>query len=120
MRIQLAVPNNDWLTPEQYNQVFTMHGSVMMFLFAVPILEAISIMLLPQMMGARDLPFPRLSAYGYWRFLIGGIFVSGSLFFGVGPRGGWFMFVHNAGQRGTALFETLVKTLLKSSTRNRG
>lgn len=92
MRIQLAVPNNDWLTPEQYNQVFTMHGSVMMFLFAVPILEAISIMLLPEMMGARDLPFPRLSAYGFWCFLIGGIFVCGSLFFGVGPRGGWFMY----------------------------
>ncbi|WP_146579317.1 cytochrome c oxidase subunit I [Neorhodopirellula pilleata] len=92
MRIQLAVPDNDWLTPEQYNQVFTMHGSVMMFLFAVPILEAISILLLPQMMGARDLPFPRLSAYGYWCFLIGGIFVCGSLFFGVGPRGGWFMY----------------------------
>lgn len=92
MRIQLAVPDNDWLTPEQYNQVFTMHGSVMMFLFAVPVLEAISIMLLPQMMGARDLPFPRLSAYGYWCFLIGGTFVCGSLFFGVGPRGGWFMY----------------------------
>ncbi len=92
MRIQLAVPDNDWLTAEQYNQIFTMHGSVMMFLFAVPILEAISIMLLPEMMGARDLPFPRLSAYGYWCFLIGGIFVCGSLFFGVGPRGGWFMY----------------------------
>ncbi len=92
MRIQLAIPENNWLTPEQYNQVFTMHGSVMMFLFAVPILEAVSIMLLPQMMGARDLPFPRLSAYGFWCFLIGGIFVCGSLFFGVGPRGGWFMY----------------------------
>ncbi|MCM2374877.1 cytochrome c oxidase subunit I [Aporhodopirellula aestuarii] len=92
IRIQLAVPENDWLTPEQYNQVFTMHGSVMMFLFAVPILEAISILLLPQMMGARDLPFPRLSAYGFWCFLIGGVFVCGSLFFGVGPRGGWFMY----------------------------
>jgi cytochrome c oxidase subunit I+III len=92
MRVQLAWPENDWLTPDQYNQVFTMHGSVMMFLFAVPILEAISIMLLPQMMGARDLPFPRLSAYGYWCFLIGGIFVCGSLLFGVGPRGGWFMY----------------------------
>ncbi len=92
MRVQLAIPNNDWLTPEQYNQVFTMHGSVMMFLFAVPILEAISILLLPQMMGARDLPCPRLSAYGFWCFLIGGVFVCGSLFFGVGPRGGWFMY----------------------------
>ncbi|WP_153558459.1 cytochrome c oxidase subunit I [Roseimaritima sediminicola] len=92
MRIQLAVPGNDFLTAEQYNQVFTMHGSVMMFLFAVPILEAISILLLPQMMGARDLPFPRLSAYGFWCFLIGGVFVCGSLFFGVAPRGGWFMY----------------------------
>ncbi|QDS92837.1 Cytochrome c oxidase subunit 1 [Roseimaritima multifibrata] len=92
MRIQLAVPGNDFLTAEQYNQVFTMHGSVMMFLFAVPILEAISILLLPQMMGARDLPFPRLSAYGFWSFLIGGVFVCGSLFFGAGPRGGWFMY----------------------------
>ncbi|EMI54108.1 cytochrome c oxidase subunit I [Rhodopirellula sallentina] len=92
MRVQLAFPENDWLTAQQYNQIFTMHGSVMMFLFAVPILEAISIMLLPEMMGARDLPFPRLSAYGYWCFLIGGVFVCGSLFFGVGPRGGWFMY----------------------------
>tara|TARA_R110002049_G_scaffold182485_2_gene350352 strand:+ start:90770 stop:93268 length:2499 start_codon:yes stop_codon:yes gene_type:complete len=92
MRVQLAVPNNDWLSPDQYNQIFTMHGSVMMFLFAVPILEALAILLLPQMMGARDLPFPRLSAYGYWCFLIGGLFVCGSLFFGVGPRGGWFMY----------------------------
>ncbi|MEZ6090320.1 MAG: cytochrome c oxidase subunit I [Pirellulaceae bacterium] len=92
MRIQLARPDNDFLTPDQYNQIFTMHGSVMMFLFAVPILEAISIMLLPQMMGARDLPFPRLSAYGFWCFLIGGVFVCGSLFFGAAPRGGWFMY----------------------------
>ncbi|MCC9658383.1 cytochrome c oxidase subunit I [Rhodopirellula halodulae] len=92
MRIQLAVPENDWLTHDQYNQIFTMHGSVMMFLFAVPILEAISIMLLPEMLGARDLPFPRLSAYGYWCFLIGGVFVCGSLFFDAAPRGGWFMY----------------------------
>lgn len=92
MRIQLAVPDNDFLSADRYNQIFTMHGSVMMFLFAVPILEAISILLLPQMMGARDLPFPRLSAYGFWCFLIGGIFVCGSLFFDAAPRGGWFMY----------------------------
>ncbi|WP_182866854.1 cytochrome c oxidase subunit I [Stieleria mannarensis] len=92
MRIQLAVPENDFLTADQYHQVFTMHGSVMMFLFAVPILEAISILLLPEMLGARDLPFPRLSAYGFWCFLIGGIFVCGSIFFGVAPEGGWFMY----------------------------
>lgn len=92
MRMQLAVPGNDFLTADQYNQVFTMHGTVMMFLFAVPILEAIAILLLPQMMGARDLPFPRLSAYGYWCFLIGGVFVCGSIFFNAAPRGGWFMY----------------------------
>lgn len=92
MRIQLAVPGNTFLTADQYNQIFTMHGSVMMFLFAVPIFEAFSIMVLPEMLGARDLPFPRLSAYGYFSFLIGGIFVCGSLFFGAAPKGGWFMY----------------------------
>ena len=92
MRIQLAVPGNDFMSAETYNQVFTLHGSVMMFLFAVPIFEAFSIMVLPQMLGARDLPFPRLSAYGFWSFLIGGVFVCGSIFFGAAPRGGWFMY----------------------------
>src|SRR3546814_3124682 len=65
-----------------FNQVFTLHGTVMMFLFAVPIFEAVAIRLLPDMMGARDLPFPRLSAYGFWCFLIGGVFVCGSILFG--------------------------------------
>lgn len=92
IRLQLAFPDNNLLTADQYNQVFTMHGTVMMFLFAIPIFEAISILILPQMLGARDLPFPRLSAYGYWCFLLGGIFVCGSLFFGVAPKGGWFMY----------------------------
>jgi len=92
IRIQLAVPGNTFLSADQYNQVFTLHGSVMMFLFAVPIFEAISILLLPQMLGARDLPFPRLSAFGFWCFLIGGVFVSGSIFFNAGPKGGWFMY----------------------------
>src|SRR3546814_2670080 len=63
-----------------------------MFLVAVPILEAVAILLLPQIMAARDLPFPRLSAFGYWCFLIGGLFVCGSIFFGAAPTGGWFMY----------------------------
>ena len=92
MRIQLAWPENGFLSAATYNQVFTLHGSVMMFLFAVPIFEAISIMLLPQMLGARDLPFPRLSAYGFWSFALGGVFVCSSIFFGMAPRGGWFMY----------------------------
>jgi cytochrome c oxidase subunit I+III len=91
-RVQLAVPENDFLTASFYNQVYTLHGTVMMFLFAVPIFEAVAIVILPQMLGARDLPFPRLSAFGYWCFLIGGVFVSGSIFFGAAPEGGWFMY----------------------------
>jgi cytochrome c oxidase subunit I+III len=92
MRMQLAVPGNEFLSADTYNQIFTLHGSVMMFLFAVPIFEAISIMILPQMLGARDLPFPRLSAYGFWCFVLGGVFVCGSIFFGAAPKGGWFMY----------------------------
>ncbi|HEY7712390.1 MAG TPA: cytochrome c oxidase subunit I [Candidatus Entotheonella sp.] len=92
MRIQLAVPGNDFLSAELYNQIFTLHGSVMMFLFAVPVFEAFSIMVLPEMLGARDLPFPRLSAYGFWSFVLGGVFVCGSIFFKAAPSGGWFMY----------------------------
>jgi len=92
MRIQLAVPQNDFLSAELYNQVFTVHGSVMMFLFAIPVFEALAVTFLPQMLGARDLPFPRLSAFGFWCFLLGGIFLSGSIFFNAAPRGGWFMY----------------------------
>lgn len=92
MRIQLAVPGNTFLSPGMYSQVFTLHGSVMMFLFAIPIFEAVSILFLPQMMGARELPFPRLSAFGFWAFLIGGVFLCGSIFFNVAPTGGWFMY----------------------------
>jgi len=92
MRVQLAVPDNDAISAELYNQAFTVHGSVMMFLFAIPVFEAIAVMFLPQMLGARDLPFPRLSAFGFWAFLIGGIFLPGSIFFGAAPRGGWFMY----------------------------
>ena len=92
IRIQLAVPGNDFLSAETYNQVFTVHGSVMMFLFAIPVFESIAVIFLPQMLGARDLPFPRLSAFGYWCFLLGGIFLSGSILFDAAPRGGWFMY----------------------------
>lgn len=92
MRVQLAVPENNILPAEIYNQIFTMHGTVMMFLFAVPIFEAFSIFLLPQLLGARELPFPRLTAYGFWCYVFGGTFVFGSLFFGAAPNGGWFMY----------------------------
>lgn len=92
MRIQLAVPNNSFLSADFYNQAFTVHGSVMMFLFAIPVFEAIAVLFLPQMLGARDLPFPRLSAFGFWCFLLGGLFLAGSIFFNAAPAGGWFMY----------------------------
>ena len=69
-----------------------MHGTVMMFLFAVPVIEAVAVYLLPGMLGARDLPFPRLGAYAFWAYLIGGLIFFGTLFFGVAPDGGWFMY----------------------------
>ena len=92
VRVQLAVPDNDFVSATTYNQLFTMHGTVMMFLFAVPIFEAFSILILPAILGARDLPFPRLSAFGFWCFLIGGVFVGGSIFFDAAPQAGWFMY----------------------------
>ena len=92
IRIQLAFPQNDFLDGPTYNQVFTMHGTVMMFLFAVPVVEAMAVYLLPGMLAARDLPFPRLSAFAFWAYFIGGIVFFGSLFFGLSPDGGWFMY----------------------------
>ena len=92
MRLQLARPDNDFLTADRYNQIFTLHGSIMMFLFAIPIFESVSIMFLPAMIGARELPFPRLSAFGFWAFAIGGTFLCGSIFFDAAPKGGWFMY----------------------------
>jgi cytochrome c oxidase subunit I+III len=92
MRTQLALPLLGVLPQETYNQFFTMHGTVMMFLFAVPMMEALGVMLLPQMLAARDLPFPRLSAYAFWAYFIGGLCFFASLFFGLAPNGGWFMY----------------------------
>jgi cytochrome c oxidase subunit I+III len=92
IRVQLAVPENTLLSPGTYNQVFTMHGTVMMFLFAIPVVEAIAVYLLPNMLGARDLPFPRLSAYAYWAYAFGGLAFFCTLFVGLAPDGGWFMY----------------------------
>ena len=75
MRIQLARPDNTFLGPDRYNQIFTMHGTTMMFLFAVPVMEAMGIYLVPLMVGARDVAFPRLNAFGYWMYLFGGVFL---------------------------------------------
>jgi cytochrome c oxidase subunit I+III len=99
MRTQLAVPDNTFLGQETYNQIFTMHGTVMMFLFAVPAVEAMGMLLLPQMLGARDLPFPRLGAFAFWAYLVGGSVFFCTLFVGMAPSGGWFMYPPLSGER---------------------
>jgi cytochrome c oxidase subunit I+III len=99
MRIQLAYPGMTFLDPSTYNQFFTMHGVTGLFLFGVPIVEAIAVLLLPSMIGARDMPFPRLSALGYWCYAIGGGLVFLSLFFRIAPEGGWFMYPPLTGPR---------------------
>jgi cytochrome c oxidase subunit I+III len=97
MRIQLARPDSRFLSPDAYNQIFTMHGTTMMFLFAVPIVMAIGIYFVPLMIGARAMAFPRMLAYGYWMFLFGGIFLYVMFFLNVGPDNGWFSYPPLAG-----------------------
>ena len=93
IRAQLAVPENTLVTPEVYNQLFTMHGTTMIFFFATPILFGFGNYLLPLMIGARDMAFPRLNALGYWIFLFAGIFIYSSYLVGMAPDGGWFNYV---------------------------
>ena len=93
VRMQLIIPENTFLDSETYNQVFTMHGTIMMFLFAIPMLEGFAVYLIPLMIGARDLVFPRLGAFGYYCYLFGGIIVLSSFIFDAAPMGGWFMYV---------------------------
>jgi cytochrome c oxidase subunit I+III len=90
MRAQLSRPENTVLGPDAYNQFFTMHGVTMMFLFAVPIMEAMGLYLVPLMIGARNVAFPRLNAYGYWVYLCGGVFLYVMFFLNTGPDIGWF------------------------------
>jgi cytochrome c oxidase subunit I+III len=97
MRVQLARPESRFLGPDLYDQLFTMHGSTMMFLFAVPVMEAVAIYLIPLMVGARNIAFPRLNAFGYWIYLFGGIFLYAFFLFNVGPDNGWFSYVPLAG-----------------------
>jgi cytochrome c oxidase subunit I+III len=99
MRTQLAVPENNLVGHELYNQLFTMHGTTMMFLFAVPIVEGVAVYLIPLMLGARDLVFPRLSAFGYWCYLFGGILLYSSFFVGAAPDAGWFMYTPLSGKQ---------------------
>ncbi|MET3859070.1 cytochrome c oxidase subunit I [Rhizobium sp. OAE497] len=97
MRLQLAQPEARIIDPDRYNQIFTMHGSNMMFLFAVPVMEAMAVYLVPLMIGTRNIAFPRLNAFSYWVFLAGGILLWLSFLLDAAPDVGWFAYVPLAG-----------------------
>lgn len=90
IRLQLFSANSSVLTAAQYNQMFTMHGTTMVFLVGMPMAAAFGNYLLPLQIGARDVAFPRMNALGYWIFLFGGMFMYSSFFMGGAPNGGWF------------------------------
>jgi cytochrome c oxidase subunit I+III len=97
MRIQLAVPNNRFLGPDLYNQVFTTHGTMMMFLFAVPVMEAMGVFLVPLMLGVRNVAFPRLNTFSYFVYLFGGLMLTATMLLNTAPDVGWFAYVPLAG-----------------------
>ncbi|MXQ12381.1 cytochrome c oxidase subunit I [Microvirga makkahensis] len=97
MRLQLAQPESKLISPDLYNQLFTMHGTTMMFLFGVPIGEAFAVYLVPLMVGARNIAFPRLNAFSYYVYLFGGIMIWVAFMLNIGPDTGWFSYVPLAG-----------------------
>jgi cytochrome c oxidase subunit I+III len=99
MRTQLAAPQMELVGPDLYRQLVTMHGTTMMFFFAVPVMEGFAIYLVPLMIGTRDMAFPRLNAFGYFVYLIAGVVLYGALFIGAAPDAGWFAYVPLAGPR---------------------
>jgi len=92
IRIQLAWPGNTFLGPDAYNQIFTMHGTTMVFLVVVPLLLGLANYLTPLMIGARDMALPRLNAFSFWVFLFGGILLYFSFVSGHAPSAGWFSY----------------------------
>lgn len=101
IRAQLATSNSGFLDSDLYGQIFTLHGTIMMFLFAIPMLEGFAFYLLPKMLGARDLAFPRLGAYAWWCYLFGGLILLGGMALGLGPSSGWFMYTPLSGNQYT-------------------
>lgn len=97
MRLQLAQPEARFIGPDQYNQIFTMHGTNMMFLFAVPVMQAMAVYLVPLMVGTRNIAFPRLNAFSYWMYLAGGLLLWIAFLLDTGPDVGWFAYVPLSG-----------------------
>ena len=96
IRLQLAGPDGTILSADKYNQMFTMHATTMVFLFVMPMAAAFANYFVPLQIGARDVAFPRINAFGFWCFLGGGIFLNTSWILGGGPDGGWFMYAPNS------------------------
>jgi cytochrome c oxidase subunit I len=93
MRIQLTRADQALITPEMYDQVFTMHGITMIFWYAAPILTGFSVYLVPLMIGARDIAFPRMNSFTYWSYLFSGIFLYIAPMMGQAPHAGWFSYM---------------------------
>jgi cytochrome c oxidase subunit 1 len=97
MRLQLARPDNNLISASRYNELFTMHGSTMMFLFAVPVMEGIAVYIIPLMLGTRSTAFPRLNAFSYFMYLFGGLMLWGAFALNIGPDIGWFAYTPLSG-----------------------
>jgi cytochrome c oxidase subunit 1 len=97
LRVQLAVPLNHFLTADRYNQFFTTHGTAMMFLFAVPVMEGFGLYFVPLMVGSRNVAFPRLMNFGYYVYLIAGVALFIGLIYNMGPDAGWFAYTPLSG-----------------------
>jgi cytochrome c oxidase subunit I len=97
MRIQLSRAENTLIGPDFYNQLFTMHGTTMMFLFAVPVMEAFAVYLVPLLVGTRNIAFPRLNAFSYWVYVSGGLMIWVAFMLNTGADAGWFSYVPLAG-----------------------
>ncbi|HYH12400.1 MAG TPA: cbb3-type cytochrome c oxidase subunit I, partial [Thermomicrobiales bacterium] len=90
IRTQLITPNNGLVDADTYNELFTMHGTTMIFLAVMPLSVAFFNFIMPLQIGARDVAFPRLNAFSFWVFLLGGILLNISWFFGEAPNQGWY------------------------------
>jgi cytochrome c oxidase subunit I len=116
MRLQLMFPDNDLMGPAEFNEAFTMHGTTMMFLFAVPVMQGVQIYLTPLMVGTRAMAFPRLTVFSYYMYLFGGLFLWAAHYLHFGPDNGWFNYVplsgpqYGVGKRSDAWAQTITFT----------
>ena len=97
MRMQLARPDNAMIGASRFNELFTMHGSTMMFLFAVPVMEGVAVYIIPLMLGTRSTAFPRLNAFSYYMYLFGGLLLWGAFALNIAPDIGWFAYTPLSG-----------------------